>query len=102
MKHDQDNERERLATHCSQPVKCEQCGRLARRKARQQRYCSARCAMRARSERYRQQMAAGALENGGSYPIQGSRHATLPKRQRFQWVATAVFTVEQPYFGTAL
>jgi hypothetical protein len=40
------------------------------RKARQQRYCSARCAMRARSERYRQQMAAAEMrlldcENGG-------------------------------------
>jgi hypothetical protein len=30
---------------------------LARRKARQQTYCSARCAMRARSEPYRQQIA---------------------------------------------
>ena len=76
ISHYQDNERGRLAKHRGQPVKCEQCGRLARRKARHQRDCSARCAMRARSERYRQQMAAGAL--------QGSRHATHPKRQRFQ------------------
>jgi hypothetical protein len=68
MSHYQDNEGGRLAKHRGQPVKCEQCGHPARRKARQQRYCSARCAIRARSERYRQQMAAGALENGGSYP----------------------------------
>jgi hypothetical protein len=45
MRRHQDNERGRLAKHRSQPVKCEQCGHLARRKARQQRYCSARCAM---------------------------------------------------------
>jgi hypothetical protein len=32
--------------------------------------------MRARSERCRQQMAAGALENGGSYPTKG--RATQP------------------------
>ena len=71
MRHDQDNERERLAKYRGQPVTCEQCGHLARRKGRQQRYCSARCAMRARSERYRQQMAAGAFYQGSAtQPIQ--------------------------------
>jgi hypothetical protein len=34
MRHHQDNERERLAKHCGQPVKCEQYGHMARRKAR--------------------------------------------------------------------
>ena len=44
-------------------------------------YCSARCAMRARSERYRQQMAAGALENGVTYrPGSGCKNVRVPSR----------------------
>jgi hypothetical protein len=50
---------------------------VKKRKARQQRFCSDRCSMRARSARYRQQiMTVGVLKNGGSYPYQAP--ATQP------------------------
>ena len=49
MRHHQDNERGRLAKHPGQPVKCEQCGHLARRKARQQLLLGSMCD--ARSQR---------------------------------------------------
>jgi hypothetical protein len=67
----------KLAARRDKPVTCQRCGRAVKRKARQQRFCSDRCSMRARSVRYRQQrMAVGALKNGGSYPTKG--RATQP------------------------
>jgi hypothetical protein len=76
-------------------------------------YCSARCAMRARSERYRQQMTAGALENGGSYPprvpprnplsraalyspTSGDRVSFQPTDESNQRAARGVSTFETP------
>jgi hypothetical protein len=69
-----------VATHLAgrrdEIVACPTCGRHVPRKARQQRYCSARCCELARQ---RSRKAINALKSGGRYPYSGAP-ANPPKK----------------------
>jgi endogenous inhibitor of DNA gyrase (YacG/DUF329 family) len=74
--HDFSAPRDKLAARRDKPVTCEHCGRVAKRKARQQRFCSARCAMCERSRRYRGGTAVRALKTQ-EWPMMAHRSVTL-------------------------
>ena len=69
------NEKNRLAPRRDQPVTCAHCGRMVRRKSRQQRFCGRRCRVSA----HRAKLAVQPIKIDARYPRSGRE--TKPRKK---------------------